>query len=184
MKTFAAAPVRHAVRRWRAAGRWAALAGALVLLGLLVPGCRNPGLQAGAATVVTIERDTPIHLIGPNADKTPVTFQLSAPAPAHGELTGTAPDVVYRPAAGFVGTDTFGFTVRAGDGRTASAAITVIVKRPNIVVVMADDQTAEQQRFLARTNQLIGAQGTTFSDMVVSYSECCPSRSTFLTGQY
>jgi arylsulfatase A-like enzyme len=31
---------------------------------------------------------------------------------------------------------------------------------------------------------LLGAQGTTFSDFVVSYAECCPSRSTFLTGQY
>src|SRR5262249_3234574 len=57
-------------------------------------------------------------------------------------------------------------------------------KRPNIVMIMDDDQSAEQQRFLTKTNAAIGARGVTFDNSFVNYSLCCPSRSTLLTGQY
>jgi N-acetylglucosamine-6-sulfatase len=57
-------------------------------------------------------------------------------------------------------------------------------KRPNIVLIMDDDQSAEQQRFLTKTNAAIGSHGVTFDNSFVNYSLCCPSRSTLLTGQY
>jgi N-acetylglucosamine-6-sulfatase len=57
-------------------------------------------------------------------------------------------------------------------------------KRPNIVLIMDDDQSAEQQRFLTKTNAAIGRHGVTFDNSFVNYSLCCPSRSTLLTGQY
>src|SRR4051795_5575929 len=57
-------------------------------------------------------------------------------------------------------------------------------KRPNIVLIMDDDQSAEQQRFLTKTNAAIGQHGVTFDNSFVNYSLCCPSRSTMLTGQY
>jgi arylsulfatase A-like enzyme len=56
--------------------------------------------------------------------------------------------------------------------------------RPNIVVIMTDDQTLASMSVLTKTNRLIGAEGVTFSDHVVSFPVCCPSRATFLTGQY
>jgi len=56
--------------------------------------------------------------------------------------------------------------------------------RPNIVLIMDDDQSAEQQRFLTKTNAAIGGRGVTFDNSFVNYSLCCPSRSTMLTGQY
>ena len=56
--------------------------------------------------------------------------------------------------------------------------------RPNIVVVMADDQTVESMRVMANVNALLGEQGTTFADNYASFPLCCPSRTTFLTGQY
>jgi N-acetylglucosamine-6-sulfatase len=56
--------------------------------------------------------------------------------------------------------------------------------RPNVVVVETDDQTLEEMRFMSNVNALLASQGTTFSNSFVSYSLCCPSRSTFLTGQY
>jgi N-acetylglucosamine-6-sulfatase len=59
-----------------------------------------------------------------------------------------------------------------------------VQKRPNIVLIMDDDQAAEQQRFLTKTNAALGAHGVTFTNSFVSYSLCCPSRSTLLTGQY
>jgi N-acetylglucosamine-6-sulfatase len=57
-------------------------------------------------------------------------------------------------------------------------------KRPNIVMIMDDDQSVNLQQFLAKTNADIGAKGVTFDNSFVNYSLCCPSRSTLLTGQY
>ena len=38
---------------------------------------------------------------------------------------------------------------------------------------------------MPKTRRLLGgARGTTFRNSFVSYSLCCPSRTTFLTGQY
>ena len=56
--------------------------------------------------------------------------------------------------------------------------------RPNIVVLMSDDQTLEEMRFMPRTERLIGDAGATFPDSVVNWPLCCPSRATFMTGQY
>jgi len=56
--------------------------------------------------------------------------------------------------------------------------------RPNIVVIETDDQTLASMRVMDNVNSLIGGQGTTFRNSFVNYSLCCPSRSTFLTGQY
>ena len=57
-------------------------------------------------------------------------------------------------------------------------------KRPNIVLIMDDDQSVNLQQFLAKTNAAIAAKGVTFDNSFVNYSLCCPSRSTMLTGQY
>ena len=56
--------------------------------------------------------------------------------------------------------------------------------RPNIVVIETDDQTVESMRVMDNVNSLIGDQGATFENSFVNFSQCCPSRATFLTGQY
>src|SRR5262245_46174684 len=55
---------------------------------------------------------------------------------------------------------------------------------PNVVVIETDDQTVADMAAMPRTRALIGDPGTTFTNSFVSESECCPSRATFLTGQY
>jgi len=55
---------------------------------------------------------------------------------------------------------------------------------PNVVVVMTDDQALDTMRAMPRTKRLIARAGTTFDDFFVSFPLCCPSRATFLTGQY
>lgn len=55
---------------------------------------------------------------------------------------------------------------------------------PNVVVLMTDDQTVRDMAPLRRTRRLIGRAGVTFTRSFVSYPVCCPSRATFLTGQY
>ncbi len=56
--------------------------------------------------------------------------------------------------------------------------------RPNIIVIETDDQTLESMRVMDNVNSLIGDQGATFENSFVNFSQCCPSRATFLTGQY
>jgi N-acetylglucosamine-6-sulfatase len=66
----------------------------------------------------------------------------------------------------------------AGQSKSASAV------RPNVVVLETDDQTVESMRMMPNVKTLLADQGVTFDNSFVSYSLCCPSRSTFLTGQY
>lgn len=74
-----------------------------------------------------------------------------------------------------------------GDQRAARSTETVpqaAADAPNVVVILTDDQTLESMRVMTRTNALLGDEGTTFSNFVTSFPLCCPSRATFLTGQY
>ena len=66
----------------------------------------------------------------------------------------------------------------------AFPAGSVAASRPNIIVVMTDDQTAEELAAMPSTNELIAGNGLTFKRAFVSYPVCCPSRATYLTGQY
>lgn len=70
-------------------------------------------------------------------------------------------------------------TAQAANAKPAKAK-----GRPNILVIESDDQTLESQRVMNETNRLIGGRGATFRDSFVSNPLCCPSRATFLTGQY
>jgi len=72
-----------------------------------------------------------------------------------------------------------GIAQAAAPGSSAKAKA-----RPNIVVIETDDQTLDSMRVMSSTLRLLGKEGTTFDQNFVSFSLCCPSRSTFLTGQY
>ena len=57
-------------------------------------------------------------------------------------------------------------------------------KRPNVVVLMTDDQHVDSVRLMPNVQRLLAGRGITFTSSFVSYSLCCPSRATLLTGQY
>ena len=69
-------------------------------------------------------------------------------------------------------------------GGEAIAAPQQAPGKPNIVVVMTDDQTVESLRVMANVNTLLARQGTTFANNFASFPLCCPSRTTYITGQY
>jgi N-acetylglucosamine-6-sulfatase len=56
--------------------------------------------------------------------------------------------------------------------------------KPNIVLVMTDDQHADSVRFMPNLQSRLAGKGITFANSFVSYSLCCPSRATLLTGQH
>jgi N-acetylglucosamine-6-sulfatase len=60
----------------------------------------------------------------------------------------------------------------------------VAADRPNIVVILTDDQTAESARVMGTVQTELVAQGTSFTRAAVTMPLCCPSRASLITGQY
>ena len=62
--------------------------------------------------------------------------------------------------------------------------------RPNIVVIMTDDLDVKtlnvmiSQNLMPNLQEFIINNGTEFTNSFVTSPICCPSRATFLTGQY
>ena len=55
----------------------------------------------------------------------------------------------------------------------------------NVVVVMTDDQRlSDLRKAMPRTKRRIGKRGVTFRNAYATFPLCCPSRATYLTGQY
>jgi N-acetylglucosamine-6-sulfatase len=55
---------------------------------------------------------------------------------------------------------------------------------PNVVVVMTDDQDVGSLAVMENVQSKLVARGTTFENFFATFPLCCPSRATFLTGQY
>jgi N-acetylglucosamine-6-sulfatase len=70
--------------------------------------------------------------------------------------------------------------------RGAEAADAAQGEKPNIILVVTDDQRLDElnQRVMPATNHLIADEGTVFTGAMVTTPLCCPSRATMLTGQY
>jgi Tol biopolymer transport system component len=73
----------------------------------------------GSKTVFTSAFD-------PNAD--PITYNVGTPS--HGTLTGTAPNLTYTPAPGYVGDDSFTYTATDGFATSNVATVTIHVVVP------------------------------------------------------
>jgi arylsulfatase A-like enzyme len=65
-----------------------------------------------------------------------------------------------------------------GDGREAAPP------KPNIVVILTDDQTESSLGFMPHTQALLVREGLSFSNFFINDPICCPSRVTILTGEY
>ncbi|HLL74241.1 MAG TPA: zinc-dependent metalloprotease family protein, partial [Pyrinomonadaceae bacterium] len=86
---------------------------------------------------VTTDEDTPaaVTLDATDPEGNPVTYAVET-GPAHGTLSGTAPNLTYTPARDYNGADSF--TFRASDGENRSNLATV-----SITVNPVDDPVAE-----------------------------------------
>ena len=95
--------------------------GAAVVSLTVLPVNDPPTAQSQARS---LNEDTPtaIVLTGADPDNDPLTFTVIT-VPAHGTLSGVAPNLVYTPAADFSGGDSF--TYKVSDGKVDSAAATV-----------------------------------------------------------
>jgi N-acetylglucosamine-6-sulfatase len=67
-----------------------------------------------------------------------------------------------------------------GNDRAAAGAD----ERPNVVVVMTDDQRAGELRAMRAVRSELAGEGVSFTNAHATFPLCCPSRASFLTGQY
>jgi arylsulfatase A-like enzyme len=67
------------------------------------------------------------------------------------------------------------------DPRPASATLSI---RPDIVLILTDDQTADELSEMPVLQSELVGKGVTFSNGFVVNPLCCPSRATILTGKY
>jgi len=81
---------------------------------------------------VSTEEDTakPITLAGSDADGDPLTYSF-ATLPAHGTLSGSAPNVTYTPSANYNGSDSFTFKVNDGQADSAPATVSIAITPVN-----------------------------------------------------
>ena len=57
-------------------------------------------------------------------------------------------------------------------------------KRPNFVIIMADDQRYDTMQWMPQTQALIFDHGITFSQSISPTPLCCPARACTFTGLY
>jgi VCBS repeat-containing protein len=95
---------------------------------------------------VTTKEDTPtsITLSGSDRDGDPLTYSVIT-EPTHGRLTGTVPNLNYRPERDFNGQDSFTFEVNDGKVDSAPATVSITVTPGNDAPTANDDSATAQE---------------------------------------
>lgn len=93
----------------------------LLLLGSAIS--NSAPVAEDAAFAANRNKSCPVSLAASDPDGDPLTFSVTE-GPSHGSLGGTPPSLVYQPAAGFTGEDSFTYT--ASDGHLSAQAVVII----------------------------------------------------------
>ncbi len=108
------------------------------------PPPNRPPVAVNDAATTTSGQPVTVDVIANDSDPDgdPLTVQ-SVTAPALGTAQISGNQVVYTPAAGVLGTDTFNYTINDGRGGTATASVTITITAPiNRPPVAVDDNAA------------------------------------------
>jgi len=77
-----------------------------------------------------------------------------------------------------------GVAAPGNPGRSVRPPVVRADERPNIVVILTDDQRRDTLTYMPAVQRLLVDQGTRYTQAMVPTSLCCPSRATILTGLY
>jgi outer membrane protein OmpA-like peptidoglycan-associated protein len=104
---------------------------------------RPPAAVPDAYTINANSGATLLNVIANDTDPDGNAIRVTAvTAPAHGTATVSGTQVSYTPAGGYVGTDTFNYTIADTNGLTSSAVVTItIVNTAHPPVAVADAYT-------------------------------------------
>lgn len=86
---------------------------------------RVPYAYAQSLSIIQ-NMDQALVLAGSGGNQNPLTYAIVT-QPAHGTLSGTVPNLVYRPANGYNGTDSFTFAVNNGNTSSAPATVSFVI---------------------------------------------------------
>ena len=96
------------------------------LISLVPQSGNSPPVANNQAVAVNKNTAKAVTLTASDPNNDPLTYSIVTP-PAHGILTGTAPNLRYNPTTGYVGPDSFTFKANDGtiDSNIATVSITV-----------------------------------------------------------
>ncbi len=137
---------------------------------------RRALLHLSAATVAIAALDA--------CSRFPTVSGTTAPVPSAAGNTAVgsvAPTTVSGSAAVVTPSAT---GTAATSAAPASVTSAVAGSRPNIIFINTDDLDMASLPTMPKLKSLLADQGTTCTNFFVNVSLCCPSRSTFLRGQY
>jgi Fungalysin metallopeptidase (M36)/IgGFc binding protein/Bacterial Ig domain/K319L-like, PKD domain/Fungalysin/Thermolysin Propeptide Motif/Fibronectin type III domain len=127
------------------------------------PSVNHPPV-AQSQTLGTVT-NTPVNITmtAADADNDPLTFQVLT-RPADGTLSGNAPNLIYQPSVGFIGTDIFTFVANDGHTNSAPATVSINVQAPTnslqLIVPAAQNVLQDTSFTFANGNQIAIAGGT------------------------
>ena len=93
-------------------------------------GSNNPPIANNQAVTVNKNTQQAITLTATDSNNDPLTY-IVLTQPAHGTLTGTAPNLNYNPDTDYVGTDSFSFKANDGTVDSNTATVSITVDDPN-----------------------------------------------------
>ena len=93
-------------------------------------GSNNPPIANNQAVTVNKNTQQAITLTATDSNNDPLTYTVLT-QPAHGTLTGTAPNLNYNPDTDYVGTDSFSFKADDGTVDSNAATVSITVDDPN-----------------------------------------------------
>lgn len=128
-----------------------------IMIAFAVVIVKSSGAPPEASQVsVTTQEDTPVSitLTGSGRSSETLTYNVVA-GPSHGTLSGTAPNLIYTPAANFNGEDRFTFKVSDGRAESAEATVSITVAPVNDPpVANADSVTIKEDAPVVTVNVL------------------------------
>jgi len=107
--------------------------------------------------------------------------------PGETPITGDYDDITAAGVKSFKSTNALGKDeTRFGDQawNVLAQQISAAGCRPNIVVIMTDDMRYDDIKYMPNTQRLLVDRGVSFDGAVAASPLCCPSRASFLTGEY
>jgi hypothetical protein len=127
------------------------------------------------AQSVSVDEDSSVAITLQGTDPDNNLLFYSYTQPAHGTVSGTAPNVTYQPTADYNGPDSFSFTVSDGRGGSSSSTVSITVNPVNdapiaVAKAASADDPANQTRNLViitanNTDAAVIFDGTASSDL-------------------
>src|SRR5207245_2366312 len=110
----------------------------IATVSITVTAVNDAPVASNQAVVTDEDTAKAITLGATDVEGSPLTYAIVT-APAHGTLSGTAPNLTYTPAANYNGSDSFTFKANDGSLDSNVATVTITVAAVNDAPVAAND---------------------------------------------